>query len=91
MSSEAQKSFSFMKKLPKEKKEKKKRTPPLGTKTVSGIRFDIYKDYRITCADCGAPSMPFVIVYDYRGKCIARRHICIEDSCLYKTAQQFQD
>lgn len=89
MASEVQRSFSFVKKLPKIKKEKKKRTPPLSTKTVMGIRFAIYKDYRISCADCGAPSMPFVIVYDGRGKCIARRHICIEDSCLYKTAQEF--
>lgn len=82
-----QKSFPFVKDLPK--KEKQKKNPPQ-TKTVNGIKFDIYGSSRISCS-CGSPEMSFVIIRDAKtNRFLGKRYICIEDSCLYRTAQQFQ-
>lgn len=66
-------------------KEKKAKKEPFRTATIGGLRFDFYETHAaVSCADCGALNMPFAIIYNGKGRCVARRHACTSRECLYK-------
>lgn len=87
---DAQRSFNFVKKLAKKKKEKKERpAPPLGKREVAGIIFELQKEYNTGCADCGAPTTIFALIYEGKRQ-VGRRCVCVEDDCLRSAARQFR-